>query len=253
MVKDRPLLFLSNDDGISAKGLRSLIDMLRGVGDLVVVAPDGGRSGASSSISTGKAVTLKKVVDELGITEFACSGTPVDCVKLGLDYAVSRRPDLLIGGINHGDNASVSAHYSGTMGIVLEGTMKGITSIGYSLCSFDADADFEPLRPYVERITRQVLQEGLPENSCLNVNFPVRPTFNGVKICRMANGKWDNEWERHEDSDGYWLTGDFTNVEPDRTDTDSWALSHGYVAVTPTQVDVTDYELMDKLNQWNLK
>lgn len=253
MVKDKPLLFLSNDDGISAKGLRSLIDMLRGVGDLVVVAPDGGRSGASSSISTGKAVTLKKVVDEPGITEFACSGTPVDCVKLGLDYAVSRRPDLLIGGINHGDNASVSAHYSGTMGIVLEGTMKGITSIGYSLCSFDADADFEPLRPYVERITRQVLQEGLPENSCLNVNFPVRPTFNGVKICRMASGKWDNEWERHEDSDGYWLTGDFTNVEPDRTDTDSWALSHGYVAVTPTQVDVTDYELMDKLNQWNLK
>ena len=184
---------------------------------------------------------------------WSCDGTPVDCVKLALQEIVPRRPDLIIGGINHGDNASVNTHYSGTMGVVMEGCMKYIPSVAFSICDHDADADFEPLRPYVVNITQRLLEEGLPRGICLNVNFPVLDSltaYNGVKVCRMAFGSWVNEIDRRHHLRGYdyyWMVGNYQTDEPEADDTDSWALRHGYVAITPTRMDVTAYEVMDQM------
>jgi 5'-nucleotidase len=247
MKETLPLIFVSNDDGVDAKGLKCLVSMLKPLGHVVVVAPEGPRSGAACSISTHGNVSLHRVSSDGNLDVWTCSGTPVDCVKLGLEQALPQQPDIVIGGINHGDNASVNVHYSGTMGLVMEGCMKGVPSVGFSLCSFDANADFSPLSSYVQTITRYVLNHGLPRMTCLNVNFPVASSFQGMRICRMAYGLWDSEWKRQERPDGdsvFSLTGCYTCTEPDDDTTDNWALTHGYVAVTPTHIDVTDYELL---------
>ena len=162
---------------------------------------------------------------------------------------------MVIGGINHGDNASVNAHYSGTMGVTLEGCMKYIPSVAFSLCDHRDEADFEPLRPYIRTITSQVLKEGLPKGVCLNVNFPVASMFQGVKICKMAPGTWFNEVSKCHHPRGYdywWMVGQYRNDEPKAEDTDRWALDHGYVAITPTQIDLTAYSVFDQLKAWPL-
>jgi 5'-nucleotidase len=164
-----------------------------------------------------------------------------------------RKPDLVIGGINHGDNASVNIHYSGTMGITMEGCMKYIPSVAFSLCDYRDDADFEPMRPYVCQMVQRVLKEGLPLGVCLNINFPLRAQFKGIKVCRMAKGTWSNEVTRCHHPRGYdywWMVGTYTNDEPDAEDTDNWALNHGYIAITPTQIDVTAYEMLAKMKDW---
>ena len=166
-----------------------------------------------------------------------------------------RTPDLIIGGINHGDNSSVNVHYSGTMGVVIEGCLKGIPSIGFSLCNHAADADFSFTLPYVRRITEEVLQHGLPVGICLNVNFPNDSVLKGVRICRQTKGVWINEFQQAVHPRGghyYWLTGEYRNDEPEAEDSDHWALDHGYVAVTPTKIDVTAYEIFEELSHWNL-
>lgn len=254
MEKEKPLILLSNDDGVKAKGLNELIKALHGIGKIVVMAPDGPRSGASGSITSEYPVKYNKVREEADWVVYKCTGTPVDCVKLALHEVVSRRPDLVIGGINHGDNSSVNVHYSGTMGVVIEGCLKGIPSIGYSLCNHAAEADFSPLFPYVRRMAEEVLAHGLPQGVCLNVNFPDTPAYKGVRICRQTRGAWINEWEKNRHPRGgeyFWLTGVFDNHEPEAEDSDHWALNHGYVAVTPTQIDVTAYGMMDELKGWN--
>ena len=170
----RPLILLSNDDGVQAKGLNELIDMLSPLGDILVMAPDSARSGSACAITSHDPLRYRVVAVRPGIKVCACSGTPVDCVKLALEMETGRKPDVVVSGINHGDNSSVNVHYSGTMGVVLEGCMKGIPSIGFSLCDFDADADFSPTVPYVRGIVARVLKTGLPAGVCLNVNFPDR-------------------------------------------------------------------------------
>jgi 5'-nucleotidase len=160
------------------------------------------------------------------------------------------KPDMVIGGINHGDNASVNTHYSGTMGVTLEGCMKYIPSVAFSLCDHRADADFEPLRPYIVKFTSSVLSNGLPRGVCLNINFPLLKEFRGVKVCRMAYGTWGNEVRKCHHPRGYdyyWMVGTYQNDEPENDDTDNWALAHGYVAITPTHIDVTAYEAMEGL------
>lgn len=242
MNETRPLIFLTNDDGVNAKGLNELLKMLQPLGEVVVMAPDSGRSGAACSITPGRPVKYTKLREEPGLAVYQCTGTPVDCVKLALEQVVSRMPDLLVSGINHGDNASVSVLYSGTMGAVFEGCMKGIPSVGFSLCDVDADADFSACTPYVQRIVRRVLTAGLPERVCLNVNFPAGPRLQGIKVARMAKGTWGSEWVSavHPKQEPYfWLTGRFTNLEPEAGDTDFWALEHGFVSVVPVQMDVT--------------
>ena len=246
-MENRPLLLLSNDDGVQAKGLQELVKTLRPLADLVVVAPDGPRSGASAAITSEFPLRLTLLNNEPGLTVYQCNGTPVDCVKLALHAVMPRRPDLVVGGINHGDNASVSLHYSGTMGAVLEACMKGVPAIGYSLRTRDPECDFSPYRDVVVRVARHVLREGLREDVCLNVNFPQVPALSGVSVCRMARGIWQSEWVEDAEPGTYRLTGFFTNLEPDASDTDYWALDHGMASVTPLTLDMTSYGDMEGL------
>ena len=253
MKKEKPLILLSNDDGVEAKGLNELIRGLRGMGEIIVMAPDGPRSGASGAITSEHPVRYYKVREEEDLTVYKCTGTPVDCVKLALHTVVPRRPDVVIGGINHGDNSSVNVHYSGTMGVVIEGCLKGVPSIGFSLCNHEPNADFEPAGPYIREIARLVLEKGLPPLTCLNVNFPDTKELKGVKICEQTKGQWTNEWENFAhrgDAHYYWLTGEFENNDAENEKNDHWALDNGYVAITPTTVDATAYGLIDELKAW---
>ena len=251
----RPLLLISNDDGYQAKGIRELVKMLSDYGDILVCAPDSVRSGYACAFSCTTPLTLTLQEKRPGVEVWSCNGTPVDCVKMALAELCPRRPDMVIGGINHGDNGSVNTHYSGTMGVVLEGCMKYIPSVAFSLCDHRNDADFEPLRPLIRQVTGRVLSDGLPQGVCLNVNFPLVETFKGVRVCRMAKGTWGNEVTKCHHPRGYdywWMVGTYTNDEPEAEDTDNWALNHGYVAITPTQIDVTAYSALDLINSWDL-
>ena len=253
-MTERPLILISNDDGYSAKGIGVLMNVLTEFGDVVVVAPHTGRSGKGCAITSENPVKYWEVKNTPRLKVYACTGTPVDCVKLAFHSILKRRPALVVGGINHGDNSAVNAHYSGTMGIVFEGCMKEIPSIAFSLCSHDADADFMPAVPYIRNIVSEVLQRGLPVGSCLNVNFPDSPSYAGVKVCRQANGQWVNEWGAHEHPNGgvwYWLTGSF-NCKDTAADADRVALDNNYVTITPTRIDVTDYSLLESMKEWNL-
>ncbi len=259
----RPLLLISNDDGYQAKGISSLTEMLSDLGDIIVCAPEDARSGFSCAFSATTPLRLHLRERRPGVEVWSCNGTPTDCVKMALAEIVPRKPDMVIGGINHGDNASVNAHYSGTMGVTLEGCMKYIPSVAFSLCDHRDDADFEPLRPYVRRMTRRVLAEGLPEGVCLNVNFPLSEggseqkgsAYKGVRVCRMSKGSWGSEVTRCHHPRGYdywWMVGHYTNDEPAAEDTDRWALDNGYVAITPTQIDLTAYSAISLIESWDL-
>ena len=255
MENQRPLILISNDDGIIAKGISELIKFLRPLGEIVVMAPDAPRSGSACALTVTEPIHYQLVRKDVGLTVYKCSGTPTDCVKLAFHTVLDRKPDLVVGGINHGDNSSVNLHYSGTMGVVIEGCLKGVPSIGFSLCNHEPNADFEPAGPYIREIARLVLEKGLPPLTCLNVNFPDRKTFEGIRACRMTFGEWVNEVAPQRHPLGYpyyWMVGHYRNAEPDAQDTDQWALAHGYVAVTPTTIDVTAYQMIDTVNNWNL-
>ncbi|MBR6340023.1 MAG: 5'/3'-nucleotidase SurE [Alloprevotella sp.] len=252
--KQRPYLVISNDDGVRAKGLQTLIDVLRPHYDLLVVAPDGSRSAMSMAITARQPIIGKLLRQEEGLEEYVCSGTPVDCLKLALCRYARRKPDLVIGGINHGDNSSVNAHYSGTVGIAAEGALQGLPAIAFSLCDMEEDADFEPLRPFILQFVDKVLREGMPAWTCLNINFPEGlKTYKGVRYCRMAQSRWVKEVEDcpHPWKPGlhFWLVGECEELEPEATDTDRWALANGYVAVTPQTFDTTSYDYLQALKQ----
>lgn len=252
MEKKKPLILISNDDGIAAKGINELIRFLRPLGDLVVMAPDSPRSGSGCAMTVTQPVHYQLVRQDVGLTVYKCTGTPADCVKLARHSVLDRDPDLVVGGINHGDNSATSVHYSGTMGVVIEGCLNGIPSIGFSLCSHDADANFEATAPFIRKIAAMVLEKGLPPLVCLNVNFPDTADIKGVKVCEQSKGQWISEWvscPRLNDKNYYWLTGEFVDHEPDNEKNDHWALANGYVAITPTTVDVTAYGFIEELRQ----
>jgi len=241
---DRPLILVTNDDGIEAPGIYRLIDYLQPLGaEIVCIAPDGPRSAQSMALTVNQALRVTRVADYNSVSMHKINGTPVDCVKLARHSILSRKPDLVVSGINHGSNASVNVLYSGTMGAASEGAVLGIPSIGFSLTSHSMDAEFGRCRQFVEKISRAVLKHGLPEGICLNVNIPAKcdpPTE--MRVVRACRGSWSDEYRCYEAPDGkpfYWLTGSFINEEPDNTDTDEWCLSHGIVSVVPVDVEHT--------------
>ena len=253
MENKRPLILISNDDGYHAPGIRKLVEFVKDMADVLVCAPEAARSGYSCAFSAVDYLRLKPRHNMGDTTVYSCTGTPVDCVKIALDQlCAERRPTMILSGINHGDNSSVNNHYSGTMGVAKEGCMKYIPSVAFSSCYYDENANLEPLRPYVQRIVGDVLQKGLPKGVCLNVNFPAAQKFKGIKVCRMTFGSWIEETVkvRHPRGyDYYWVVGKYRNDEPGVEGTDQWALDNGYVAITPTQIDVTAYDAMDGLKQ----
>lgn len=253
MQQGRPLILISNDDGVTAKGLAELVKFLRPLGNLVVMAPDSPRSGSGCAMSVTSPVKYQLVKQEVGLKVYKCSGTPTDCIKLARHTILEQEPDLVVGGINHGDNSAVNVHYSGTMGIVIEGCLNGIPSIGFSLCDHASNADFTQAGPYIRKIAADVLTQGLPPLTCLNVNIPVGESLKGIKVCTQAKGRWINEWETCSRRNGqvyYWLTGEFEHSQDaDHSWDDFQALQAGYVSITPTTVDVTAYNAIETLKK----
>ena len=245
----KPLILVSNDDGVDAKGINILAEIMAEIGDVLVLAPAFPQSGQSNAITVTAPIRFKKVGEKKNITRYSCTGTPTDCVKLALNEVLQgRKPDLLVSGINHGSNAAINVIYSGTMGAAFEGCENGIPSIGFSLADHSMDADFSFFKPYVLKITQMVLEKGLPKRVCLNVNAPVGE-IKGIRIARQCDGFWTKEFEKRDDPRGngnyYWMTGYFDNMEPNATDTDEWALANGYISIVPTRIDMTDYQTME--------
>lgn len=253
----KPLILVTNDDGISAPGMRSLINVMREIGEVVVVAPDKPQSAMGHAITINNTLYLNKISkDGDEIAEYSCSGTPVDCVKMAVNEVLKRKPDLCVSGINHGSNSSINVIYSGTMSAAVEAGIEGIPAIGFSLCDYDWNADFETLNILVKKIVLQVLKNGLTEGTVLNVNFPKlkHDEIKGIKICRQAKAMWQEKFEKRTSPFGkeyYWLSGEFINQDKGE-DTDEWALANGYVSVVPVQFDLTAHHSISILNNWNL-
>jgi len=254
MVKgNKPLILLTNDDGVNASGLNSLIEAIRPLGEIVVVAPDTPRSGMSSAITHYIPIRANLIQKEEGLTVYSCTGTPVDCVKLGLNKLLDRKPDLLLSGINHGSNAAVCIFYSGTIGAVFEGCIVGIPSIGISLTDHSSCADFSQAVKYGRIVSEKVLAIGLPDGICLNLNVPKNQHVKGLRVCSQTKGYWTKEYEVMKDPVGrtvYWLTGDFLNEEPENKSSDEWALDNGYAALVPLYIDMTAYSFLEKIKNW---
>ena len=250
---ERPLILVTNDDGINARGIQSLAEFLMPMGDVVVVAPDGARSGQSAAITVNVPLRMAMVENREGYKAFKTTGTPVDCIKLALNVLFADRPDLIVSGINHGSNSGVSVIYSGTMGAVFEGIVQGIPSIGFSLCSFDAYADFSICRSVVEQLCSRAIEKGLPRDMGLNVNIPPVEQLAGMKVCRAARGRWTAEYDSRIDPIGrpyYWLTGYFDNAEPDATDTDEYVMAQNYASIVPVTPERSLTEIDARMVEW---
>lgn len=252
----KPLILVTNDDGITAPGLRTLIEVMNTLGEVVVVAPDSPQSGMGHAITVNSTLFVEKVKVDKGLqTEYSCSGTPADCVKLAVNQILDRKPDLCVSGINHGSNSSINVIYSGTMSAAIEAGIEGIPAIGFSLLDYSWNANFETARPFVKSICENVLKEGMPRDVILNVNIPnvSNHELKGIKICRQARAHWEEEFDKRTNPQGrvyYWLTGKFVNFDHGE-DTDEWALKNGYISVVPVQFDLTAHHCIQTLNAWN--
>ncbi len=247
----RPLILITNDDGVNAKGIHVLTEVAREFGDVIVMAPQTNASGLSHSIVSSRPIRAQEISSEEGLTICSCDGTPVDCVKLAVEHFCPRRPDLVLSGINHGSNSSINVLYSGTMGAVIEATTLGLDSIGFSLLNHNPEADFSGCLPSVRHIIGYVLKHGLPTDVSLNVNIPRLDAgaIKGIKICHEAKAQWRDSFEKRIDPQGrpyWWLTGKFVCDNPDET-SDEWALANGYVSVVPIHPDFTCYEAFNSL------
>jgi len=248
----KPLILVTNDDGINSKGIRILVNLVNTLGEVLVVAPDSPQSGMGHAITVGNTLRLYKTKVFNGIESYQCSGTPVDCVKLAKHHILKeRKPDLLVSGINHGTNTSISIVYSGTMAAALEGAINDIPSIGFSLCDYSADADFSHTLEYVKRITAQVLETGLPAGVALNVNMPAvnSGAINGIKVCRQARARWQEAFDERVDPYGgkyFWMAGDFHYLD-NGEDNDVWAIKNNFISVVPTQCDMTSHETIQDI------
>ena len=255
---ERPIILVTNDDGITAPGIKSLVDAVRDLGDVVVVAPDKPQSGMGHAITIGVPLRLNKVTGFFdGVQAWQTNGTPVDCVKLAVDKILHRKPDICLSGINHGANHSINVIYSGTMSAAMEASIESIPSIGFSLLDYSIDADFSASKFYVHKIVESVMKKKLTRHFLLNVNIPQGPldVLKGIKVCRQAYAKYDEDFDERIDPNGrkyFWLTGEFKNFD-EGEDTDVWALEHNYVSVVPVQFDLTNYALKKELEKtWDI-
>jgi 5'-nucleotidase len=252
-MKQKPLILVTNDDGINAKGILHLSTIAMQFGDVCVIAPDKPQSGMGHAITINATLRLQKTQYHKGaFMEYSCTGTPVDCVKMAVNKLLPRKPDLVLSGINHGSNSSINVIYSGTMSAAIEGSLEGTSSIGFSLNDHNFDADFNGTTTFIEKIITSVLNDTLPNGVCLNVNFPklTSDEIKGLKVCRQAKANWVEDFEERHDPHGmpyYWLTGKFVNFEPEAEDTDEWALKNGFATIVPTLHDLTAHNYINHL------
>ena len=255
---ERPLILVTNDDGINAPGIRTLIAIMKDIGDIVVVAPDSPQSGMGHAITINSTLHSSRITPkDSEIIEYSCSGTPADCVKLAINELMSRKPDLCVSGINHGSNSSINVIYSGTMSAAIEAGIEGIPAIGFSLLDYSWNADFKQSKNFISKITLNALNNGIPKGVVLNVNIPSvkKSDIKGVKICRQAMAYWVEEFDKRKNPLGqeyYWLTGKFVNKDKGG-DTDEWALSNNYISIVPVEFDLTAHHAIQGLNEWDFK
>ena len=253
----RPLILVTNDDGITAPGIRSLIRVMNTLGEVVVVAPDSPQSGMGHAITINNTLYCKEEhIDNGPQKEYSTSGTPADCIKLAVHELLGRKPDLCVSGINHGSNSSVNVIYSGTMSAAIEAGMGGIPAIGFSLLNYNWDADFSAAESYIKTLCLKVLEKGLEKGIVLNINFPdlAKKDIKGLRVCRQANANWVEKFDKRQSPMGrnyYWLTGEFINQDKGE-DTDEWALKEGYISVVPVQFDSTAHQYLKELKTWDL-
>lgn len=258
-MADRPLILVSNDDGITSKGIFTLVSVMKEIGEVVVVAPDSPQSGMGHAITVGETLRLEENFIFEGVRAYECSGTPADCVKMARHFVLrgQRQPDVIVSGVNHGSNSSISVLYSGTMSAAIEGAIEGTPSIGFSLADFSHKADMSHITPYIRTITESVLEKGLPKGVALNVNFPAKKEepLKGIKICRQANAKWVEEFDQRFDPNGrryFWMVGNFVNFDTGE-DNDEWAIANNYVSVVPCQFDLTAHSAIAHLSSaWQI-
>ena len=251
--KELPIILVVNDDGITAPGIMNLVEAVKGLGRIVVVAPDKPQSGMGHAITIGYPLRLQRVHVMEGIETWSCSGTPVDCVKLAVDKVLHRKPDICISGINHGANHSINVIYSGTMSAAIEASIENIPSAGFSLLDYSLEADFAGARKYARMIVETMLSKKADKHLCLNVNIPTGDVdlIKGVKVCKQAYAKYEEEFEERKDPSGkkyFWLTGEFLNLEKSK-ETDVWALKNNYVSIVPVQYDHTNYAIKNKIEK----
>lgn len=255
MSKEKPVILVTNDDGIAAPGIRALVEAVKDLGRVIVVAPDSPQSGMGHAITIGHPLRLYKADIFEGIEAWQCSGTPVDCVKLAKDKILHRKADICVSGINHGANNSINVIYSGTMSAAMEAAIEGIPSVGFSSLDYNYNADFTVAKQVAREVTQKMLSSDLLPHTLLNVNIPIRSAeeFKGLKICRQAYAKWEEEFDHRVDPRGkdyYWMTGKFLNMDKG-DDTDVQALKDGYASVVPVKFDLTDYKVKEWLEkQW---
>ena len=254
----RPLILVTNDDGINAPGIRTLISVVKNIGDVIVVAPDSPQSGMGHAITINSTLHSSRITPKNSeIIEYSCSGTPADCVKLAINELMPRKPDLCVSGINHGSNSSINVIYSGTMSAAIEAGIEGVPAIGFSLLDYSWNADFSQSKDYIRKITLNALNNGIPKGVVLNVNIPAvkKSDIKGVKICRQAMAYWVEEFDKRKNPLGqeyYWLTGKFVNKDQGE-DTDEWALKNNYISIVPVEFDLTAHHAIQGLNEWDFK
>ncbi len=255
--KTKPVILITNDDGVNAPGLKHLVEAVKDLGNIIVVAPDKPQSGMGHAITIGQPLRLHKIQSIENIETWACSGTPVDCVKLAVDKILHRKPDICLSGINHGANHSINVIYSGTMSAAVEAAIESIPSVGFSLLDYSIEADFSGAKKFARIIVEKMLRSKQDKHTVLNVNIPSVPAelLKGIRICRQAYAKYVEDFVQRTDPNGkhyYWLTGEFVNFDKGK-DTDVWALANNFVSVVPVQFDMTNYQLKDKLQKnWDL-
>ena len=255
---ERPLILVTNDDGINAPGIRTLISIMKDIGDIVVVAPDSPQSGMGHAITINSTLHSSKITPkDSEIIEYSCSGTPADCVKLAINELMPRKPDLCVSGINHGSNSSINVIYSGTMSAAIEAGIEGVPAIGFSLLNYSWNADFNQSKDFIRRIVINALNNKIPKGVVLNVNIPSikKSDIKGVKICRQAKAYWVEEFDKRKNPLGqeyYWLTGKFVNKDQGE-DTDEWALKNNYISIVPVEFDLTAHHAIQGLNEWDFK
>ena len=250
----KPLIFITNDDGIFSPGIAALIDVMKSLGDVVVVAPDKVQSGMGHAITLNSTLRVNEIKIEKNITQYSCNGTPVDCVKLAMKKFLPRKPDLLVSGINHGYNSSINVIYSGTMSAAVEGALENIPSIGFSLGDYDINADFTASKHIAKIVSKNALKHGMPVGTCLNVNIPPigLKEINGIKVCRQANANWEEDFDERIDPNGkkyYWLAGVLKNYDKGK-DTDEWNLKNNFATIVPIQFDMTAHKAISEIKKW---
>lgn len=255
----KPLILVTNDDGITAPGLRALVRFMKEIGDVIVVAPDSPQSGMGHAITIDSTLFVKKMAPDLihgAQQEYSCSGTPADCVKLALQELLDRKPDICVSGINHGSNSSINVIYSGTMSAAIEAGIEGVPAIGFSLCDYSWHADFDQAGESIKKIVKEAIANGMSQGVVLNVNIPKlsEREIKGIKVCRQARANWKEKFDKRTNpmgKDYYWLTGEFELLDKGE-DTDEWALANGYISIVPTQFDLTAHHAIQHINNWNL-